>query len=163
MESYLHITCTASWLQRDVPTHHFICVDSAYCSVGGRFKFCLLELSGTFFLNILICNWSNPQMQKPWIWKVDCICSSVCNMSFFGCLYDLKIFSNFIIGVCVFKCFFCNSFNPIWKNFGCCFIKYFLSPYPLLFLLGTPIYIYILGYLILSHRSQLLVSFFFFF
>lgn len=90
-----------------MPTHHFICVDSAYCSVGGRFKFCLLELSGTFFLNILVCNWLNPQMQKPWIWKVDCICSSVCNMSFFGCLYDLKIFSSFIMDVCVCKCFFC--------------------------------------------------------
>lgn len=96
-----------------MPTHHFICVDSAYCSVGGRFKFCLLELSGTFFLNILICNWSNPQMQKPWIWKVDCICSSVCNMSFFGCLYDLKIFSNFIIGVCV-----CVSSATVLIQFG---------------------------------------------
>lgn len=50
-------------LQQDMPTRHFIHIDSAWWLVCGKFKFYFLELSGIYIPNIVIVKFTDTEDQ----------------------------------------------------------------------------------------------------
>lgn len=74
-----------------MPTHHFICVDLARCSVLSKFRICFLEFSGIFFSNVFGLGLVDSMMQNLGMQRANCICTVL------NCLAPSRCWRLFIV------------------------------------------------------------------